>query len=85
MIKNGGEAWVAMSLAAIYDDDGQSLGFRSSVRDITRAQEGGRGVAQIDPGVEQSQASILITDRDGAIEYVNPHFCRITGYTSEEA
>lgn len=34
--------------------------------------------------VEQSPAIVLITDTDGKIEYVNPAFIRITGYTSEE-
>ena len=32
-------------------------------------------------GIEQSPASIIITDVDGNIEYVNPKFLDITGYT----
>jgi PAS domain S-box-containing protein len=35
--------------------------------------------------VEQSPVSILITDNTGIIEYVNPKFTQITGFTSEEA
>ncbi|MCX6081614.1 MAG: PAS domain S-box protein, partial [Chloroflexi bacterium] len=35
--------------------------------------------------VEQSPASIVITDLDGNIEYVNPRFTQVTGYSSEEA
>lgn len=34
--------------------------------------------------VEQSPTSIMITDRDGRIEYVNPHFSKETGFTAEE-
>ncbi len=34
--------------------------------------------------VEQSASAVLITDRDGVIEYVNPWFTRITGYTLDE-
>ncbi len=34
--------------------------------------------------VEQSPASIVITSPDGLIEYVNPRFTRVTGYTSHE-
>ncbi|MDQ6966602.1 MAG: PAS domain S-box protein [Mariprofundaceae bacterium] len=34
--------------------------------------------------VEQSGEAILITDRAGTIEYVNPSFTKLTGYTSEE-
>ena len=35
--------------------------------------------------VDQSPVSIVITDIDGNIEYVNDYFEKITGYTSEEA
>ena len=34
--------------------------------------------------VEQSPASIVITDLKGDTEYVNPKFTAVTGYTSEE-
>jgi PAS domain S-box-containing protein len=34
--------------------------------------------------VEQSPLSILVTDRSGNIEYVNPWFTRLTGYRREE-
>ncbi|MGL1892095.1 MAG: ATP-binding protein [Spirochaetaceae bacterium] len=34
--------------------------------------------------VEQSPTTILITDQDSYIEYVNPYFTEITGYTPEE-
>lgn len=35
--------------------------------------------------VEQSPSSIVITDREGRIEYVNPQFEKVTGYTRAEA
>jgi PAS domain S-box-containing protein len=35
--------------------------------------------------VEQSPVSIVITDLDGNIEYVNPSFIKTTGYTMDEA
>ena len=34
--------------------------------------------------VEQSPSIVMITDTDGNIEYINPHFTMITGYTREE-
>ncbi|HUB87853.1 MAG TPA: PAS domain S-box protein [Verrucomicrobiae bacterium] len=34
--------------------------------------------------VEQSPASIVITDKAGNIEYVNPKFCNVTGYSMAE-
>ncbi|MBL8398266.1 MAG: PAS domain S-box protein [Candidatus Accumulibacter sp.] len=35
--------------------------------------------------VEQSPVSIVITDCDGVIEYVNPRFTQVTGYSRHEA
>jgi phosphoserine phosphatase RsbU/P len=35
--------------------------------------------------VEQSPATVVITDKDGSIEYVNPKFTRLTGYSFNEA
>lgn len=35
--------------------------------------------------VEQSPASIIITDLDGSIQYVNPRFTAVTGYAADEA
>ena len=40
---------------------------------------------QLSRVVEQSPVSIVITSRDGVIEYVNPKFTRLTGYTLAEA
>ncbi len=34
--------------------------------------------------IRHSPAVVLITDRRGNIEYVNPKFCRLTGYSAEE-
>lgn len=40
---------------------------------------------KLSAAVEQSQASIVITDLHGTIEYVNPIFTEKTGYSVEEA
>lgn len=39
---------------------------------------------KLSQAVEQSPVSVLITDRHGTIEYVNPIFSKITGYSSQE-
>ena len=35
--------------------------------------------------LEQSPSSVVITDREGQIEYVNPKFEKLTGYSAKEA
>lgn len=39
---------------------------------------------KLSQAIEQSPVSVMITDLKGNIEYVNPEFCRVTGYTAEE-
>ncbi|MFH1851296.1 MAG: PAS domain-containing sensor histidine kinase [Candidatus Neomarinimicrobiota bacterium] len=41
-------------------------------------------IRKLSTAVEQSPSSIIITDLQGFIEYVNPKFEQITGYTAEE-
>jgi PAS domain S-box-containing protein len=54
-------------------------------RDITEHKQTEYELRKLSLAVEQSNASIVITDITGAIEYVNPYFSELTGYTSEEA
>lgn len=41
-------------------------------------------IRMLNMGIEQSPVSIVITDNNGNIEYVNPSFADITGYSPEE-
>ncbi len=54
-----------------------------------QAEEGLRKSAaqlrQLSQAVEQSPSSVVITDTQGNIQYVNPKFTADTGYTAEEA
>ena len=42
-------------------------------------------LSKLTEAMEQSPASVLITDIKGTIEYVNPAFTQMTGYTAAEA
>jgi PAS domain S-box-containing protein len=57
----------------------------SIVHDITEKNRVERQLTLLSRSVEQSPVSIIITDTKGVIEYVNPGFTRISGYTFEEA
>lgn len=54
-------------------------------RDISQRKRAEAQLRKLSRAVEQSPASIVITDPQGRIEYVNPKFVAITGYSFEEA
>ncbi len=58
---------------------------QSTVIDITEQKRMVENLRKLSQAVEQSPASVVITDTSGRIEYVNPKFFEITGYTAEEA
>jgi len=39
---------------------------------------------KLSQAIEQSPVSVMITDLDGSIEYVNPQLCKITGYQKDD-
>ncbi|MEY2631836.1 MAG: hypothetical protein RIR00_490 [Pseudomonadota bacterium] len=53
--------------------------------DITARKRSEAQLRQLSLAVEQSPASIVITDLDGRIEYVNETFVRVTGWSRDEA
>ncbi|MGD9849476.1 MAG: diguanylate cyclase [Desulfuromonas sp.] len=57
----------------------------SALRDITKIREREEQFRMLSAAVEHSPASIVITNARGTIEYVNPAFCRLTGYSVAEA
>jgi PAS domain S-box-containing protein len=52
---------------------------------IKQRKETEHELRKLSQAVEQSPASVVITDINGVIEYVNPRFSMVTGYTLEEA
>jgi diguanylate cyclase (GGDEF)-like protein/PAS domain S-box-containing protein len=59
--------------------------FLSYLRDISERREAEEQLRKFSRAVEQSPASVVITDLDGTIEFVNTKFVEVTGYTAEEA
>ncbi|MCK5207304.1 MAG: PAS domain S-box protein, partial [Cyclobacteriaceae bacterium] len=55
------------------------------VRDITKQKQIEDQLNKLTTAVEQSANTVVITDLEGNIEYVNKKFTEITGYTYEEA
>ncbi len=66
------------------DSDGE-VSILEIFRDITERKQAEDLLRKLSLAVEQSGSPIAITDIAATIEFVNPAFTRITGYTSEEA
>ena len=62
----------------------QDRGFVGIIRDVTERKRLEGELRKLSQAVEQSPASIVITDLNGEIEYVNPKFLQVTGYRLEE-
>lgn len=56
----------------------------SIIHDISERKAAEDQLRKLSSAVEQSPNSIIITDASGNIEYANPEFTRITGYSVEE-
>jgi PAS domain S-box-containing protein len=70
--------------APLLDGEGKLIGVVGSARDVTAAKETENQLRKLSQAVEQSPSSVVITNLKGNIEYVNPKFTEVTGYTREE-
>ena len=62
-----------------------SLVLMSIIRDITERNRAEEKLRTLSRAIEQSPECIVITDSKGDIEYINPKFSQLTGFSPEEA
>jgi len=82
--KNGSWLWLESTGRFFTTADGEPRAVIMS-RDITERVAADERLRQLSRAVEQSPASVVITDITGRIEYVNPRFSAMTGYSRDEA
>jgi len=69
----------------IFDKNGVFKHYHGFNVDITQRVEAEKKIRKLSMAVRQSPSAISITDISGALEFVNPRFSELTGYSTEEA
>ncbi|GGJ11974.1 hypothetical protein GCM10008995_22310 [Halobellus salinus] len=79
----GNQRWVR-TRGEPQHEDGEVTRIRGTIQDTTDRKERERNLQRIKQAVESAGHAIFITDADGTIEYVNPAFEELTGFTRSE-
>ncbi|MGD9641605.1 MAG: response regulator [Elusimicrobiales bacterium] len=82
--KDGSKFPADLTITALRDSDGRVSGFLGIASDISARKKSEMQMRKLSAAVKNSPTSILITDAEGRIEYVNPKFIELTGYSQAE-
>jgi PAS domain S-box-containing protein len=82
--KDGREVHVEIRASLIYHD-GKPVAIQGIARDLTERKRADEQINLQFSALTAAANAIVITDRDGKIEWVNPAFTKLTGYSAEEA
>jgi PAS domain S-box-containing protein len=75
---------VELVVTGMKDHAGKLTGFLGLATDISARRNAEMEMRKLSTAVKASPTSIVITDRDARIEYANPKFFKLTGYTEAE-
>ena len=76
--------WIEWIVNRISDKNSDGFDYQAIGHEISEYKLLEEHLSKISVAVEQSKSTVVITDTNGNIEYVNPSFTEITGYTAEE-
>jgi PAS domain S-box-containing protein len=83
--KDGRRVPVLLSITALADPRGRVIGYLGIAHDLSERYRAQQDLRKLWRAVEQSPETVVITDPRGTIEYVNPKFVEVTGYSVAEA
>ena len=75
---------VLVSASPLRVRDGKIFGAVIVIQDITAAKQSEKELRRLAAAIEQSYEDVIIADKDGVVEYVNPRFEEHTGYLRRE-
>ncbi len=81
---DGQTIWLRASKVPLKNQDNETIGLLGMYEDITERKQIDEKLRQLSIAVEQSPASVVITDLNANIQYVNPRFTEVTGYSAAE-
>jgi diguanylate cyclase (GGDEF)-like protein/PAS domain S-box-containing protein len=79
-----GNMYLIFDANAIFDTNGNVIGVIETLRDATPLIKTQQELQKLIIAVEKSPAATYITDAQHIIEYVNPKYTDLTGYTKDE-
>lgn len=82
--KEGRELYVSANTAPIVDAEDTVIGAVVVFRDITRIKKNEEELRKLSMVVKHSPSLVLMADADGNVEYANPKFIEVSGYSLEE-
>ena len=84
--KDGTWVWVLdRAKVSSWTESGMPLLISGTHQDITKRKRADEELRKLSRAIEFSSSAVIISDIHGRIEYVNPKFTEITGYSREEA
>jgi PAS domain S-box-containing protein len=83
--KDGSVRWVRNTAVLHRDETGQVISYDGLISDITERKKTEAEMRKFFNVVEQTADLVVITDKNSIIEYVNPAFEKITGFSQAEA
>lgn len=82
--KDGRRIYCSVNISVSTDENGEPVKIIGSLRDTTERTLAREQISKLERAVEQSPSCVLISDLQGNIEYVNPRFCEVSGYSMED-
>ncbi len=81
---DGAEVRVSINAHRLHGADVPVQVWEGTARNVTEQRRAEARMYQLSSALEQTADVVMITDRDGVIDYVNPAFTAITGYSRDE-